>query len=142
MGTEIPKIASKFLPVATAEWDDDIDKIQITNDPKIWEEMSRLAWPTNSLIPLLLEARKFREEGRIEEAIEVIKRLKSTQMIRKIEQQEESRSKGDGDAQGEGWLIVDAMTVVDEMSEMNRNFKGDDSTKRHKAEKGSGKCKK
>ncbi|KAF7953401.1 uncharacterized protein EAE97_000800 [Botrytis byssoidea] len=140
MGTEIPNNASTSLPIATAEWNDDMEKIQITSGPKIWEEMSHLAWPTNSLIPLLLEARKFKEEGRIEEAREVIKRLENTQMIRKIEQEEESRSKGDGDAEGEGWLVVDAMAVMDEMCEMDRNLKQDDCTKRHKTEKGLGKC--
>ena len=84
MNAESPKDQSTSLSIATAEWGVDIDKKQITNDPKIWEEMSHLAWPTNSLIPMLLEARKFREEERIEEAREVIERIKNTQMIRKI----------------------------------------------------------
>ncbi|KAF7900000.1 hypothetical protein EAF00_004336 [Botryotinia globosa] len=140
MGTEISKKTSTSLPITAVEWHDDMDKIQITSDPKIWEEMSHLAWPTESLIPLLLKARKFREEGKIEETREVIKRLKNTLMIRKIEQEEESHSKGDGDAEGEDWLVVDAMAVMDEMCEMDRDFKKDDCTKRHKTEKGLGKC--
>lgn len=86
--------------------------------------------------PLLLEARRFREEGRIEEARQVITRLKNTQMIRKIEEEEESRSKGGGDAERESWLVVDAMAVMDEICEMDRDFREDDCTKRHKTEKG------
>ncbi|TGO47391.1 hypothetical protein BOTNAR_0528g00050 [Botryotinia narcissicola] len=140
MGTEILSNAFISLPIATAEWNDGMEKIQITSDPKIWERMSHLAWPTNILIPLLLEARKFGEEGRIEEAREIIKRLKNTQMIRKIEEEEELYLKGDGDGEGEGWLVVDAMAVTDEMCEMDRDFKEDDCTKKHKTEKGLGKC--
>ncbi|KAF7872073.1 uncharacterized protein EAF02_009178 [Botrytis sinoallii] len=139
MNAATPKDQSTFLSIATAEWGDDIEKIQITNDPKIWEEMSHLAWPTNSLIPMLLEARKFREEQRIEEAREVIKRIKNTQMIRKIEEEEESYLKGDGEAEGGKWLVVDAMAVMDEMCETDRNFEEDKDT-RHKSERRLGKC--
>ncbi|KAF5877244.1 uncharacterized protein Bfra_001610 [Botrytis fragariae] len=140
MGTEIPKNPSKSLPITTSEWDDDIDKIKVTNDPKIWEEMSHLAWPTNSLIPMLLEASKFREEEKIEEAREIVRRIKHTQMIRKIEEEEELHSKGDGNAEEGEWMVVDAMAVMDEMRKMDRNLKEDGYTKRHKAEKGLGKC--
>ncbi|KAF7909418.1 uncharacterized protein EAF01_003136 [Botrytis porri] len=140
MDGETPEDPSITFPITTSKMDIEIDKIHITNDPQIWEEMSHLAWPTNSLIPMLLEARKFREEERIEEAREMVKRMKNQQMVRKIEEEEELHSKSDGDAEGETWLVVDAMAVIDEMSEMDRNFEGDDDTKRCKAEKGLGKC--
>ncbi|TGO26349.1 hypothetical protein BPAE_0061g00210 [Botrytis paeoniae] len=140
MDAETPEDQSTSLPIATTKWDVDLDKIQITDDPKIWEEMSHLAWPTNSLIPMLLEARKFREEEKIEEARKVIRRIKNAQMIRKIEEEEELYSTTDGDAEEGKWMVVDAMAVMNEMCEMDRNFEEDDHAKRHKAEKGSGKC--
>lgn len=141
MNAEMPENPSSALPMTTAGWDIDIDKIQITNDPKIWEEMSHLAWPTDSLMPMLFEAPKFREE-RIKGARECIKRNKDTQMTRKIEEEEGLHWKGDEDVEGRKRLVVDAMAVMDEMSKMDRNIKQDNYAKRSKTEKGLGKVSK
>ncbi|TGO51585.1 hypothetical protein BCON_0158g00110 [Botryotinia convoluta] len=106
------------------------------------DQSTSLPIATTNLIPMLLEARKFREEEKIEEAREVIKRIKNTQMIRKIEEEEELHSKDSRTAEGGKWLVVDAMAMMDEMCEMDRNFEEDKNTKRHKAEKRLRKCNK
>lgn len=115
------------LPIAMEKSKTDTDNTKIANSSNIWNEMSQLTWSKNSLIPMLLEARKFREEEKIEEARQIIKRIQNMQTIRKIEEEEGFHSKIGADEVG-SWSAVDLAAVKEEMCSMNTNIQGNTDT--------------